>query len=147
MPIYEYKCSSCNLLFETIVNLKEVADTSACKSCGKPAKRKQVPSSFGFSFKGGNPSEGRADMIVGRTAMEGWEAHHKRQDKKNKIRAKAGEKFVVRNTDGSYAAAKESAKNENKALYSEHNDIANKLGSKSEKNFNKSLREKTLFKE
>lgn len=37
MPIYEYKCSSCELLFAKIKNLSEYLEEEICPQCKKDA--------------------------------------------------------------------------------------------------------------
>lgn len=50
MPLYKYKCTSCNNRFKEIKNgdNKEVAE---CPNCGEEATR-QIPSNFATRYKG-----------------------------------------------------------------------------------------------
>jgi len=49
MPIYEYKCESCDHQFEKLVRIS--ADAPPCEVCG--AKVKKLVSAAGFILKGG----------------------------------------------------------------------------------------------
>ena len=50
MPIYEYRCQSCNHELEVMQKLSD-PELSACPSCGKPALKKLI-SPVGFRLKG-----------------------------------------------------------------------------------------------
>lgn len=51
MPIYEYRCQSCDHELEAIQKLSD-PELSDCPSCGKPALKKLI-SVVGFRLKGG----------------------------------------------------------------------------------------------
>ncbi len=43
MPIYEYKCANCGLLFEELIlSVKKYSDEIICPSCGFPDPEKMV---------------------------------------------------------------------------------------------------------
>lgn len=50
MPVYEYKCESCGLVFEAMQKFSD-APLSACKSCGGPVTK--LISQVAFALKGG----------------------------------------------------------------------------------------------
>ncbi len=50
MPIYEYRCESCQHELETIQKISDPPLTD-CPSCGEPALRKKI-SAAGFRLKG-----------------------------------------------------------------------------------------------
>lgn len=51
MPIYEYRCQSCNHELEVMQKLSD-PELSDCPSCGRPALKKLI-SVVGFRLKGG----------------------------------------------------------------------------------------------
>ncbi|MBK8182655.1 MAG: zinc ribbon domain-containing protein [Candidatus Competibacteraceae bacterium] len=51
MPIYEYRCQSCNHELEVMQKLSD-PELSDCPGCGKPALKKLI-SVVGFRLKGG----------------------------------------------------------------------------------------------
>lgn len=51
MPIYEYRCESCEHELEVIQKMSDPTLTD-CPSCGKPALKKKI-SAAGFRLKGG----------------------------------------------------------------------------------------------
>ena len=51
MPIYEYKCDACGIIFDTLQKISE-SPLVECPECGKPALKKLV-SSPAFRLKGG----------------------------------------------------------------------------------------------
>lgn len=51
MPIYEYRCQSCDHELEAMQKLSD-PELSECPSCGKPALKKLI-SVVGFRLKGG----------------------------------------------------------------------------------------------
>jgi putative FmdB family regulatory protein len=52
MPLYDYRCETCEAEFEKLVSFSE-ADRVRCDACGEPASR-QVSAPGGFAFaKGG----------------------------------------------------------------------------------------------
>jgi putative FmdB family regulatory protein len=50
MPMYEYQCESCGLLFEVRQKFSD-DPVSECRECGAPVKK--VISQAGFALKGG----------------------------------------------------------------------------------------------
>ena len=79
MPIYEYRCSSCNLLFDVLVKQGEDSDSKPCPSC-KKASLKQM-SAFAAVVAGGSSNE-TPDMSIGRAADTRWQSYHDRQSKR-----------------------------------------------------------------
>lgn len=81
MPLHEYKCSTCNFEFEELKKVNEDVETSPCKKCGSPAKRKI--SLFSSVVSGGSPTES-IDMTIGREAEKRWQVYGDRQSKRHK---------------------------------------------------------------
>jgi len=50
MPVYEYGCEKCGLVFEAMQKFSD-APLTECKSCGGPVKK--LISQTGFALKGG----------------------------------------------------------------------------------------------
>jgi putative FmdB family regulatory protein len=50
MPVYEYQCQSCNLVFEAMQKFSD-APLTECRECGGPVKK--LISQTGFALKGG----------------------------------------------------------------------------------------------
>lgn len=50
MPYYDYKCDSCDNVFETFHSISEAPDV-VCPKCGGQSK-KQITSNIGIAFKG-----------------------------------------------------------------------------------------------
>jgi putative FmdB family regulatory protein len=53
MPIYEFKCSNCSIIFEQFVTLSHYSDKVKCPKCGSDEVKKQM-SSFSSFTSGGN---------------------------------------------------------------------------------------------
>jgi putative FmdB family regulatory protein len=51
MPIYEYKCSTCNVVFEKLQKMDE-KDLTSRPDCGKDCKLEKMYSPCGLSFIG-----------------------------------------------------------------------------------------------
>ena len=79
MPIYEFRCTDCNLLFDVLVKQGEKAETQPCPSCTKASSRQM--STFAAVVSGGGSNE-TPDMSIGRTADKRWQAYHDRQTKR-----------------------------------------------------------------
>ena len=75
MPLYEYKCESCNFEFEELVINKEGSLLIKCRRCGAGAKRKM--SSFSSVVKGSFHES--VDMKIGKEADKRWQMYHDRQ--------------------------------------------------------------------
>ena len=50
MPVYEYQCEACGVVFEAMQKFSD-APLTECKSCGGPVKK--LISQAGFALKGG----------------------------------------------------------------------------------------------
>lgn len=79
MPIYEYRCSDCNLLFDVLVKQNENAETRPCPTCKKASARQM--STFASVISGGSSNE-TPDMSIGREADKRWQSYHDRQSKR-----------------------------------------------------------------
>jgi len=79
MPLYEYKCSECNLVFEELVKSAEGSESMPCVKCGKNAVR-QI-SAVASSVKNGSPNE-TVDVTIGRAAERRWQDYYDRQSKR-----------------------------------------------------------------
>lgn len=80
MPIYEYKCGSCNLQFESLKKSSEGTETMDCVRCGKTAHR--MVSVFSSKISGGTMKES-VDMTIGREADRRWQGYYDRQSKRH----------------------------------------------------------------
>lgn len=102
MPIFEYRCSDCNLLFDALVKQSEVSDegskTRPCPDCNKPSPRQM--SAFAPVIAGGSTNE-TPDMSIGREAEKRWQSHYDRQSKRRGDR-KLQEVSQPKNKDGKY---------------------------------------------
>jgi len=117
MPVYEYSCDSCEIIFEHLfLNLKEArefADHRACPECGHIAER--VPSAASFSFKGvaeGDPTRSgnsgvhdldypSLDKAIGRSANRKWKKYHADKAQRDKARRELGTNSITTDSDGS----------------------------------------------
>jgi len=79
MPIFEYRCSSCNLLFDVLVKQNENAETKPCPTCKKDSPKQM--SAFAPVIAGGSSNE-TPDLTIGRAANSRWQAHHDKQSKR-----------------------------------------------------------------
>jgi putative FmdB family regulatory protein len=79
MPLFEYRCDGCNLLFEELVKQNESAETKPCPSCGKVSNKQM--SSFAPVIAGGGAAE-NIDMTIGREADKRWQTYHDRQSQR-----------------------------------------------------------------
>lgn len=87
MPLYEYQCEKCTLIFELLVNKEEGSQTAECPKCTGFSKKKV--SSFGLSIVGGSPNE-TIDKTIGRSAEQKWQSYSdgqsaRRKDKEFKV--------------------------------------------------------------
>ena len=82
MPLYEYKCESCNYEFEELVNKSDDNFDVKCEKCNSFAKRLVSASS---SIIVGSDHES-VDKKIGQEAEKRWQMVHDRQDirRKNK---------------------------------------------------------------
>ncbi len=113
MPIYEYYCGKCSLLFEVSKPIIKYDSEEKCRMCGQTSKR-MISSEVGISVKG-ESSHKTVDQVVGEDAAKRWQQYHDRKSEKDKIRAKSGSGALVKKPDGSYAAApKEIVEHRNK---------------------------------
>lgn len=103
MPLYEYNCAQCDMVFESLAYKGEDFTKADCPKCKTSSLKLEVPSSFGFSFVGGTGTES-IDKSIGRAAETGWERMGERTRIKNKIREKEGAKMLTQ-VDGNYIPA------------------------------------------
>lgn len=89
MPIFEYKCT-CGLRFEAVIlDTKAPHETSVCPRCKGQGQKREFPTSVSLSRSTmGNPT---MDLAVGKSAEEGWNAIHQRDEIKTKVRKETGE--------------------------------------------------------
>ncbi len=57
MPLYTYKCTSCSLIKEIIMSLKERDEPMLCPACSAALGRELTAGSF--RFLGGSPTNSR----------------------------------------------------------------------------------------
>lgn len=95
MPLYEYNCAQCDMVFESLAYKGEDFTKADCPSCKSVSLKLEVPSSFGFSLSGGSGTES-IDMSIGRASETGWEHVNARTAEKNKVRQKEGAKLLTK---------------------------------------------------
>jgi len=75
MPIYEYTCPTCNLMFEEISSIADRYKGVSCNSCGAVANP-NVLNTFGVISKSSEGtiaySTNEVDRVIGRKAEEKW---------------------------------------------------------------------------
>jgi putative FmdB family regulatory protein len=68
MPVYEYRCTSCEILSERVLSIKDCNNSQACGSCGSPLER-LISANLGMVLKGdGWP--GKAMKVNGQMARK-----------------------------------------------------------------------------
>lgn len=63
MPMFEYVCQTCNVVFERLVDHVDQADDQRHDHCGQPAVRRPSSPAFtvaGYNAKNGYSARGRA---------------------------------------------------------------------------------------
>lgn len=106
MPVYEYSCNNCEIIFEELfLSSKEArkhTEKYPCPECGSDADR--VPSATNFQFKGtaeGDPTKrGNSgvhdldyptlDKAIGRSANRKWKEYHREKAARDKARRALG---------------------------------------------------------
>lgn len=64
MPIYEFKCKNCSIIFESFVTSSKYADSIKCPKCGSDQVNKQMSSfSFGANTLGSGIGGGMAPSM------------------------------------------------------------------------------------
>jgi hypothetical protein len=86
MPLREYKCPSCSLLDEHLIN-GEPPDTRACKRCGAAAELKRIPSSIALARSGMDNAP--LDNFIGKDSEQKWDLLHARQQARTTARVEA----------------------------------------------------------
>jgi len=94
MPLYEYSCSSCGVVFEHLS--KEQKDSEICPSCGKVAGKKlSIPGQFSFVGAGPHVNEHPSgDRLIGKDAELRWKVILEREEAKKEVR-KSGQNPVL----------------------------------------------------
>lgn len=123
MPLYEYECNkgSCGLTFESLSIRGDTSNTAECPSCKSSSTKREVPTSFGFSFSGGTQNE-VIDMSVGRASEAGWMRQQDRQAEKAKIRQKEG-LLTVSKIDNKYVPLSKEGGVEASSLLNGYNSL------------------------
>jgi putative FmdB family regulatory protein len=115
MPVYEYQCYECGLLFEKNVPRRDRKKEVPCPSC-KSGVSQIPPSSLSYSFgmtpTGAEPQntgvsrfDHSVDRIIGADSARRWETvHHREAHKRSVLAANPGaEKWELSRTpDGDY---------------------------------------------
>ena len=83
MPIREYKCESCKLLDEKILN-GEPPETVKCARCGADATLRRIPSSIALARSGMDNAP--LDNFIGKDAEKRWTVLKDRQAKRESVR-------------------------------------------------------------
>lgn len=124
MPIYEYACQACMILFEETLTLRaeieEFREEHPCPQCGTKAAREKV-AAVNFSFvapagqTAGTGVHGQSgvhdldypklDKAVGRSASKKWEIYDARKNVRDKVRREAGSNSIALSSEGKLVAA------------------------------------------
>jgi hypothetical protein len=125
MPIYEYRCATCEADFEELLmsrdEIKQYSESHPCPQCKLLAPRLHG-SVFGFSFKGdvrgtsgvhGNSGVHdldypTLDKAVARSSEKKWGMIKERQKSINEARKSLNTNAIASNSDGSYSAVDKS---------------------------------------
>ena len=67
MPIYEFYCSDCHMIFSFLSRKIDTATTPACPRCGRDKLDREVSL---FAMGGGEGNEAEGDLPVNEAAME-----------------------------------------------------------------------------
>ena len=96
MPLYDYQCNECGLLFEKTVPFSDRENTQKCKNCGSQAEP-QISRDVSFSFNpniGNKPTppntgisayDHQVDRAIGKSAEFGWSMQEKRAEQKRQL--------------------------------------------------------------
>ena len=102
MPVYDFKCSVCNLKFEKSLKIADSLSTE-CPSC-KSITSKKLPAKGVLSkIKESTKIPKEIDLAVGRSAEERWQAYEDKTRQKQEIREKSDTHLVTRDPDGKYS--------------------------------------------
>jgi len=98
LPLYEYNCSNCGLVFEHLS--KQQKDSEICPSCDKVAGKKlSIPGQFSFQGAGAHVNEHPSgDRLIGKDAELRWKVITEREEAKQEVR-KSGHNPVLVKTD------------------------------------------------
>lgn len=70
MPIYEYRCPACEILFSEIRPLAESDAPADCPACARPTSLRTPPSFFVRGASGSRSPRSLAEQLAGRGAMK-----------------------------------------------------------------------------
>lgn len=93
MPLYEYKCASCRLIFEDRQEIKNADKEGSCPRCKAASPRHY--GHMAFSFAGGAPTKDSVDQAVGRASEKKWEEVNRKLAQRQKVRAESKENFLM----------------------------------------------------
>ncbi len=110
MPVYEYHCLKCRIIFEELIMSRSDIDMYSneheCSRCSSVCKR--VPSASNFQFKGlseGDPTRlGNSgihdldypslDKAIGRSANRKWKEYGVRKEEHDRVRRESGSNTI-----------------------------------------------------
>ena len=118
MILYDFKCSSCALVFEEWTTKEKSSEGLKCPSCKSLANR--YYNSMSFSFSGGKPTENNIDMIVGREAEKKWALVNASLAERQKMRKESKENFLVSPERGEYRPSNPHEKESNRQILNEY---------------------------
>jgi hypothetical protein len=124
LPIFEYSCEKCEILFESLLTqraeIEEYREWHPCIKCGERAEREKM-SITNFSFKApAGPTAGsgvhgqsgvhdldypKLDKAVGRSSAVKWQHYDARKAARDKIRKESGTNALTIGADGKPAPA------------------------------------------
>ena len=115
MPLYDYQCGNCGLLFEKSVSFSNRENPQKCDSCGElsqPTISKDVSFSFNPNINSPKPPntglssyDHKVDRAIGKSAEFGWKMQEQRSENKRKLlRDNPDAEYgnISRNPDNSY---------------------------------------------
>jgi putative FmdB family regulatory protein len=70
MPIYEYRCSPCDVRFSEIRPVSEYEDPAACPICAEPNSQKTPPAFFVRGSSVSRSPRSLSEQLAGRGAMK-----------------------------------------------------------------------------
>lgn len=114
MILYEFKCTSCSLVFEDWTTKEKSSEGLSCPACKSHSGRHY--GAMNFSFSGGKPTENNIDMLIGREAEKKWALVNSSLAERQKIRKESNENFLVSPIRGEYRPSTPSEKESNRQI-------------------------------
>lgn len=113
MPIHEYKCESCDAVFEQLFKTRaSVTEKHPCCFCGASSQKVLSAANFAFGTptmtRDGNSGvhavDSSVDQVVGRDAQKRKAEYEKRDTVKRAVRRESPSGVLTRDRNGEYKA-------------------------------------------